>query len=317
MTRRQALKAAIAAGLTCACCLGPWRTPEGVPTGEQEFASPIGPLVDWTRTVHGVGDLHAGAIPSDRLETVLEDLAALPTPALHLQIGDATEDGTPAQDSVARAWLGRLPGPHRTVLGNHDLRGRSADEWALAYGPPRKNFTTELGFVRIIAVGPDRNHPWERAGLLSPATLGWLDRELGRTQQDCWIACHWPLFGTVLGDPRKLFTSAMSGFHVEPDAELRALLARHRNAKAWLSGHTHSPLNAPGLVARARLTGRRTILSVNLSALVGVGKTRDRDAAPRSVYLTHRPHAVELRFRDHQARTWVRVGGKRVVRVPA
>lgn len=273
-------------------------------------------MIDWARTVHGIGDLHAGAIAPDRLATVLDDVLTLPTPALHLQIGDATEHGTAAEDEIALDWLARLPGPHRTILGNHDIvhNRRTDGQWARAYGLRSKNFVVDLQFARIVAVGPDRNFPAERAGLLSPGTLAWLERELERSLHDCWIASHWPLFGTVLGDPKKLFTSAMSSFHAKPDRDLRELLARHRNAKAWLSGHTHSPLSAPGLVSRARLARRRTILAVNLSALVGIGKTRKPGDPLRSVYLTHRPDSIEVRFRDHRSGAWVAVGGERVVR---
>jgi 3',5'-cyclic AMP phosphodiesterase CpdA len=273
-------------------------------------------VIDWARTVHGIGDLHAGAIAPDRLATVLDDVLTLPTPALHLQIGDATEHGTAAEDEIALDWLARLPGPHRTILGNHDiLHNRRTDgQWARAYGLRSKNFVVDLQFARIVAVGPDRNFPAERAGLLSPGTLAWLERELERSLHDCWIASHWPLFGTVLGDPKKLFTSAMSSFHAKPDRDLRKLLARHRNAKAWLSGHTHSPLSAPGLVTRARLARRRTILAVNLSALVGIGKTRKPGDPLRSLYVTHRPDSIEVRFRDHRSGAWVAVGGERVVR---
>jgi 3',5'-cyclic AMP phosphodiesterase CpdA len=273
-------------------------------------------VIDWARTVHGVGDLHAGAIAPDRLATVLDDVLTLPTPALHLQIGDATEHGTAAEDEIALDWLARLPGPHRTILGNHDIlhNRRTHGQWARAYGRRSKNWVVDLPFARIVAVGPDRNFPGERAGLLTPATLAWLDCELERSPRDCWIASHWPLLGTVLGDPKRLFTSTMSSFHAKPDGELRVLLARHRNAKAWLSGHTHSPLSAPGFITRARLAGRRTILAVNLSALIGVGKTRKPGDPLRSVYLTHRPDSMEVRFRDHRSGAWVAVGGKRVVR---
>jgi Calcineurin-like phosphoesterase len=274
--------------------------------------------IDWSRTVHGVGDLHAGAIGSARGAGVLEDAAVLGTPALHLQIGDATEHGTPDEDGLARRWLGRLPGPHRTILGNHDILNnrRTPADWARAYGYQSKNYVVDLPFVRIIAVGPDRNLQGKRAGMLSTATLHWLERQLVRAPGDCWVACHWPLYRTVLGDPRRLFTSAMASFHVKPDADIRALLARHRNAKAWLSGHTHSPLHAPGLVTRARLSRGRRIASVNLSALVGVGKVRDPGDPICSVYVTHHPGKIEVRFRDHRARAWTRARDRRLVTVP-
>jgi 3',5'-cyclic AMP phosphodiesterase CpdA len=268
---------------------------------------PVDPAaVDWARTVHGVGDLHAGAIDRSRAERVLQDVALLGTPALHLQIGDATEHGTREQDRAALRWLARLPGPWHTVLGNHDImhNGRTPGQWARAYGYTSKNYVVDLPFVRVIAVGPDRARSGRRAGELSPATLVWLEEQLAGVERDCWVACHWPLYRTVLGDTRKLFTSAMQSFHAKPDAEIRALLGRHRNATAWLSGHTHSPLHAPGLVARARLPRGRSILSVNFSALVGVGKVRQPRDPLCSAYLTHRPGTIEVRFRDHRAGVW-------------
>jgi len=274
-------------------------------------------MPDWSRTVHGVGDLHAGSISRTRLESVLDDVATIPSPVLHLQIGDATERGTPGEDRIAKRWLDRLPGPYEAILGNHDIlhNDRTPAEWARAYGHRSKNFTIDLPFVRLIAVGPERNHPDQRAGSLSRATRDFLERQLTRAPGDCWIACHWPLFRTVLGDPRKLFTSEMASFHAKPDGPIRDLLARHPNAKAWLSGHTHSPLGAPGLITRAPLPGGRSILAVNLSALVAIGKTREPSDPLRSLYLTHRPGAIEIRFRDHYTGVWRAVRGRRVVRV--
>jgi 3',5'-cyclic AMP phosphodiesterase CpdA len=267
--------------------------------------------------VHGVGDLHAGAIGPGRMDAVMDDVSGLPAPALHLQIGDATENGTAAEDEIALDWLGRLPGPYRAILGNHDImrNRRTAAQWARAYGRRSKNFVVELPFARVIAVGPDRTATGHHAGRLSPRTLEWLGRQLARSPRDCWIACHWPLRRTVLGDPRRLFTSAMTSFYAKPDREIRALLARHRNARAWLSGHTHSPLTAPGLVTRARLGRGRSILAVNLSALVAVGKRRDPADPLCSVYLTHRRDGIEVRFRDHRAAAWMAVGRERVLEV--
>jgi len=274
-------------------------------------------VLDWSRTIHGIGDLHAGFIARARRTAVLDDVDTLPTPAFHLQIGDATEHGRPREDRVAKRWLDRLPGPHETILGNHDIlhNDRTAGEWARAYGHRSKNFTIDLPFVRLIAVGPNSNLPDERAGTLAKATLDFLDRQLAGAPGDCWIACHWPLFRTVLGNPNKDFTSEMAAFHAKPDAHIRELLARHPNAKAWLSGHTHSPLGAPGLITRAPLPRGRSIVAVNFSALVAIGKTREPSDPLRSLYLTHLPDTIEIRFRDHYARAWRSVRGRRVVRV--
>jgi hypothetical protein len=193
---------------------------------------------------------------------------------------------------------------------------RTAAAWAEAYGLEAPNHVIDLPFVRIVAPAPDRA-PAERSGTLSPETLAWLERQLEDTARDCWIACHWPLYRTVKGDRRTLFTSAMRSFYAKPSAQIRALLARNPNAKAWISGHTHSPLSAPGLITRVRLPRDRHIGAINLSAIVGVGKQRNPADPICSLYLTHRPGRVEVRFRDHRTGAWRAVDGRRVHTVRA
>ena len=256
-----------------------------------------GAAPDWSRTVHCIGDLHMGAITDVRLEAVRRDIARLGTPALHLQVGDATEGGTEAQDRLALAFLGGLPGPWVAALGNHDVlrNGRSAGAWARAYGQSGHNFSVDLDFARVILIGPDRSEPGGAAGRLSARTLAFLDDQLAQGPESCWIACHWPLFRTVMGDPRLHFTSAMDAFHAKPDRRIRAILARHPNARLWLSGHTHSPLSAPGLIKRVKLARGRTLLAINASALVGIGKRRDPRAPLCSLYVTHHRDRIEVR----------------------
>jgi 3',5'-cyclic AMP phosphodiesterase CpdA len=249
------------------------------------------------------------------MEAVSRDIEALGPPLLHLQVGDATEGGREQEDKLARGFLDGLPAQWVSALGNHDIlhNNRSVADWGRAYGQRSQNFTVELDFARLIVIGPDRNEPGRRAGRLSGATLSFLDRELAGTDKDCWVVCHWPLLRTVMGDPRLHFTSAMEAFHAKPDKSIRELLARHRNAKVWLSGHTHSPLSAPGLIKRTRLAPKRTIVAVNASALVGIGKRRDPRAPLCSLYLTHRPGRLEVRCRDHRAGKWRNVRGRQVV----
>ena len=273
---------------------------------------------DWERTVHCLGDLHAGAITRVRLDAVSRDIEPLGPPALHLQVGDATEGGKEHEDKLARGFLDALPAQWVTALGNHDIlhNDRTVADWGRAYEQDSQNFAVELDFVRVIVIGPNRNEPGRRAGRLSSATLSYLERELAGTEKDCWVACHWPLLRTVMGDPRLHFTSAMEAFHAKPDADIRELLAAHRNAKVWLSGHTHSPLSAPGLIKRTRVAPKRSIVAVNASALVGIGKRRDPRAPLCSLYLTHRPDRLEVRCRDHRAGAWRNLRGRRVVELP-
>jgi 3',5'-cyclic AMP phosphodiesterase CpdA len=271
----------------------------------------------WERTVHCIGDLHAGAITGVRLDALRRDVEGLGTPALHLQIGDVTEGGTKKQDELALGFLDCLPGPWVTALGNHDIvrNHRTAAAWARAYGQDSHNFSIDLDFARVIVIGPDRSEPGKRAGRLSDRTLAFLERQLDGGPDDCWIACHWPLFRTVMGDPRLHFTSAMEAFHAKPDGRIREVLTHHRNAKLWVSGHTHSPLSAPGFIKRARLARGRTILALNTSALVGIGKRRDPRAPLCSLYLTHHRDRLEIRARDHRARAWRNIRGRRVVEI--
>jgi 3',5'-cyclic AMP phosphodiesterase CpdA len=268
--------------------------------------------------VHCLGDLHAGAITRARVETVSRDVEELGPPALHLQVGDSTEAGKEHEDRLAHAFLDKLPAPWVTALGNHDVlhNARTVADWSKAYGQRSQNFTVELDFVRVIVVGPNRSDPGRRAGRLSGATLSFLVRELSRSDDDCWVVCHWPLLRTVMGDPRLHFTSAMEAFHAKPDAQIRELLADHPNAKIWLSGHTHSPLSAPGLIKRTRLAPKRSIIAINASALVGIGKRRDPRAPLCSLYLTHQPGMLEVRCRDHRAGAWRGVRGRQVLELP-
>jgi 3',5'-cyclic AMP phosphodiesterase CpdA len=274
--------------------------------------------LDWQRTVHCIGDLHAGAITRTRMDAVSRDVERLGTPVLHLQVGDATEGGTEREDKLALAFLDGLPGPWVTALGNHDVlhNERGVADWGLAYGQPSQNFTVELDFARVIVIGPTRSDPGRRAGRLSEATLFFLDHALESTSEDCWIVCHWPLRGTVMGNPKLHFTSTMEAFHAKPNAKIRKVLARHPNAKLWLSGHTHSPLSAPGLIKRTRLAPKRSIVAINGSALVGIGKRRNPRAPLCSLYLTDRPAGIEVRCRDHRAGAWRNLRGRRVVEIP-
>jgi hypothetical protein len=180
--------------------------------------------------------------------------------------------------------------------------------------PSLNRVAPDLSFVRILVVAPDRDADASAAGLLSPATLAWLDAELGSASGDCWIACHWPLRATVTGDTRRVFSSVEPFFHAKPDADLRALLARHPTATAWISGHTHSPLDAPGLVSRLVLGGRG-VACVNASAIAYTGRTREWTDPLASIFLTHRPGTIEVRFRDHGAGVWTSASHQRVAAV--
>ena len=274
--------------------------------------------MDWSRTIHCIGDLHAGGVKRPRVQAMLDDVKALPKPALHLQVGDSTENGLPEEDVLAKRWLGRLPARHYTLMGNHDVmhNKRTAKQWAAVHDYSSQSYVIDFPTLRIVVVGPDRDHPAERSGTLSERTLKWMEARIrNKPDKTIWVACHWPLKDTVLGDPGRLYTSAMQSFYAKPDDRIRALLANHPNARAWISGHTHSPIDAPGLLTRATLPRGRKIVTVNCSGIVGVGKKREATDPIRSLYLTHFPGRMEVRFRDHGERKWKHVGGRQVTHI--
>jgi 3',5'-cyclic AMP phosphodiesterase CpdA len=274
-------------------------------------------MLEWERTIHGIGDLHAGSITPARLAKVLDDVKSLGgAPALHLQVGDVTESGASREDRIAKGWLDQLPGEYEVILGNHDIakNRRSAEQWATVWGYPSKNHVIDLDFVRIIAVGPDRlEGPQKKAARLSKATLDWLEARLEDAPGDCWIACHWPPYGTVLGDPKRYYHSKLPTFHAKPHEPIRSLLARHANAKAWLSGHTHSPIWATRLVCRFGLPRGRWILAINLSALAYIGKKFQTGDPLCSLYLTHHDDRIDVRYRNHADRYWGAMDGPGVL----
>jgi 3',5'-cyclic AMP phosphodiesterase CpdA len=265
-------------------------------------------------TVHLIGDVHIGGISPHRCQIVLDDLdkEMVPTTVAHIQLGDMTDLGTPEQDALALEWLKQLDAPWYNVLGNHDNFWRDASEWAAVYGWPSQNYTADLGFAKLIAVGPGEPS-WGKLLRLSEETLRWLDQELTAAHgTDCIIACHAPLAETVLGDDDIHYTSRMPEFQIHDNEAILEVLAAHPNAKAWISGHTHSPIEVPDLIT-TKVVGGHKLAAINTSALYYVGKRITWTAPLITLYLTWLGDRAEVRFRNHGAGVWDGPHGLRVV----
>lgn len=286
---------------------------------------PVADAPDTTRTLHIIGDVHMGAIKERRLDTLRNDLRdpTLPQPSWRIQIGDLIDSGrTP--DVVAQTWMKSLS-PSVTydyVIGNHEfLSGygpafRSAAEWARAYGyGGSQNYSRDVGFAKLIVLGPDTYNSYSPI-TLTRATLAFLEAELGATTKDCLVFCHAPLDQTVIKDPRiPSRTSTNPFWHSTPSAEIRSILALHDNAKAWISGHTHSPLTAAQLVYREWL-GNHYFLHLNTMSPYYVGELPPDSRDPIfTVYLTCLAGRFEIRFRNHGAAGWGVLNGQQVTEV--
>lgn len=268
--------------------------------------------------------MHAGAISGTRLATVKSDLYTLGiVPAARVQIGDATDHGTTSEDTTFKTWWDGLPAaPVRAlVCGNHDIfptrfsgGNRTAAQWATAYGLSSQNYTVDLGFVRLIIVGQS-TYPASDAGeemTWSSSDVTFLDDALTAAgSQDCWILSHAPLYNTVLGNGATEYLSTDADFSAQVDADIRAVLAAHSNAKAWISGHTHSPLSATGLLTTQTI-GSHTMAFINVSSIYYTGKTVDAGDTMSSFYITKVSGAIEVRVRDHGSGAWTTVGGNLV-----
>jgi 3',5'-cyclic AMP phosphodiesterase CpdA len=273
------------------------------------------------QTLHLIGDLHAGInqIPAGINELkraiVLADVKKLPRPLARVQVGDITESGVTVQDQAAIAWMKGLGGPWYTALGNHDIMNdtRTTAQWLKVYGLASKSYTVDLGFAKLIFVGHDGGYTLPLT--LNATTLTWLTDQLASAGKPCFIVNHAPLANTVLGDITKVFSSAETYFKAEPDADIRAVLNAQPNAKAWISGHTHSPIDTPGFI-KSESVGTRSIISINCSALLSIGRTVEPSDPLITLYMTYTGSALEIRFRNHGAGIWDAIGGSRVVTMP-
>ncbi|MEX2155167.1 MAG: metallophosphoesterase [Gemmatimonadaceae bacterium] len=280
--------------------------------------------LDPARTMHIVGDTHFGAVAEERMAAVLRDVNALNfAPSLHLHVGDVTDVGRPQQDLLALQWLDGLAGPWIAACGNHDIwdNGRSADDFARAFGNSSANFVRDLGYATLIVLSYERLRPGDNGTMwLSRDQVRWLDETLTAARKTCIIVSHATLYGTVGGDEMLLYTSRTPGFYIrsdgrEPDALLREVLARRPQARLWVSGHTHSPFSAPGIIAKIEL-GTRRMMSLNASALFYTGRRITRTDALSSLFVTCWSDRIDIRRRDHATGTWAPLAEQPVVSIP-
>ena len=175
----------------------------------------------------------------------------------------------------------------------------------------------------------DQPHPFLRDShretpevVLPEVSLTFLDTTLSEhPEHPAVIFAHCPLHDTVLDrDPaRQLDDAQIPFFYVENSAEVRAILARHRAAQLYITGHTHSGWGSPQLVYSETL-GNHPVTHVNLMCPWYTGKRRGPrvsadgktveyvpdtpDVLATFGFWIHRQKAV-IRVRDHRTRQWI------------
>lgn len=255
-----------------------------------------------TTSLHLIGDLHYGGLEPRKQTKLIADVAELPVPVAHIQLGDMTENGTSVQDTGVVALLDQLPAPWRPTVGNHDTwTGRSGDDAGVAWGYA-KNYVYDAGIAVVIFVGPDQCPDGTAYVELSATTLDWLDEQLTTYRSRvCLVCCHAPLYDTVTQG----FGSTSSDWQINPRVDVEALLANHPGQKiAWISGHVHTPTTDPG-IAVAKTYGSARVVAINSSAVHYVGTTSEFEDPIRTLFLTLTRTGVQVRFRDHGAQVWI------------
>lgn len=285
-----------------------------------------------TNVLHLIGDTHFGALTTapytSRYARVKADLDRLPPPEFHLQLGDLTENGgiTNTEIVTALAWHNSLNAPRLNVVGNHCMYKtgvgvgsppwpfRSADEAAADMGLPAANYVREVanGDADLIVLGPDALDTTNVTGCRydTPA-LTFLDQALDASTKDvCLIAAHAPLKNTVGFGDSSPYRSSDQFFHAASDAGfttdagIRAVLADHPKAKAWISGHTHSVLGSNRLVY-GETVGGHTLVNINTSCIAYTGNVREWTDRLVTMRLQIEDDRLDVHFRDHGARQWV------------
>jgi hypothetical protein len=234
------------------------------------------------------------------------------SPVVHLHTGDLVNTAVLTEDRLANTWRARLTdAPWALAVGNHDFwdNTRTPDQAARALGWPAGNHALDLGAVRLLTVVPAGfySSSGTDAWVLPPATLTWLDGQLGADSRPTFIACHVPL--------QEQFGVYRRGYVTEPGPAIIQLLDAHPNAVAWLSGHIHTRFDQPRMFLTTTLPSGRPFVCVNTSATgayTSAGASTWRFDPIWSVYLHYFGDLLEVRVRDHGAGRW---GYRRVAKV--
>lgn len=274
-------------------------------------------------TLHAIGDAHVGPASSNeawRLDAVARDSAKLPAPAAVVQLGDGCNNSPAADAPILDSFMDRLGAPWWAVMGNHDINEdvQTPAQWAARLGYPAPSYTVDMEGLRLVMLSASAQ--WSNYEVAPPASLTWLDGAIGGTTNPVIVCCHYPLYGTVgavtgIDTPSTVIpyyirTAATPG----SSADILAVLAAHANVKAWISGHTHSRIEAPDLVKAVDLGGGNRLAAINASSIwycypPPSPYPLDARETINTLYVTLLRDRIEVRARDHGAGRWASPNG--------
>lgn len=247
-------------------------------------------------TIHLVGDTQS--VSSGRQQIILDDMPRMPAVAHRLQVGDlvgGTGDPTwfpPMVDFMDSLGTGQW----WCCVGNHDYDQSDQDpppsDAPPLMGMPGLDFTVDLGYAVVLVTYVRAAETYDPA----PYDTTWLDETLAaNADRTCLILAHAPL----------ITDTEPNGAPAPETPEISAVLDKHPQAKAWLCGHSHDPINGPYMIENFN-TGTRTIAHVNASALYYTSPDVDWNDPLYTLYVTVLDDGrIEVRFRNHGAHQWV------------
>ncbi len=285
-----------------------------------------------------LGDLHYRAIDSwhavhtQRLALMFRDLRSLwsreGSPAFCVSPGDIIEMSSPENYALAKKELENHLGkvPFYPGLGNHEFYAEGNEsienliqDYTAFWGKPVRYFWVQNDVVCIMLDAIGYPEPY-----YTQETLAFLETALAKhPRHPAVIFTHCPLYDTVLdrgsSESQLDYHTLDPFFAIQNSHEVRAILARHRNAGLYLSGHTHSGWHAPNLVYTEHL-GDHAVTFINLMSpwYTGFHKgARLSDDGTLCDYIPDVPDvlvsfAVQIyrdkaliRLRDHKERNWL------------
>jgi Icc protein len=200
-------------------------------------------------------DIHVdgGERSIGRVKRVVRYLKGLRTPVdAVLVTGDIADHGTEAEYELVQDLIDL---PVLFCPGNHDVRGPYR-KVLLGETPSDEPVNRAYRIGGVFFAMCDSSIPERDDGLLSAATLDWLDAELtAAADLPAFVCFHHP--PVTLGMP---FVDSIRQYETD---RLGGIVAGHRNVVAVLCGHAHTPavslfggkplLVAPGVVSTSML----------------------------------------------------------------
>lgn len=301
------------------------------------------PLTDHTGVnVLAIGDVHfrdTDWVTTPRLNKTLDDLARMTgRGALDaiIQVGDQTSIASTAEFNAYLTWRNGIrtlfPGiPVQEVPGNHDLVGGNPSgtpdvvttaQWAQIMGREdgAKDMVVDIGDrVRLLLLAPTADSTGtlstgvgftaKTRTYLDPADIAWCDARLAEVPgRRCVIFFHAPLFQTQ----GPLDGSAFSSYdpagrwvaHAGADT-IAAMIARHDNVAAWVSGHSHSLVTEVDVVKKVTY-GTTTFAAINAASPSSANPDAGRQNNMLALcLLTIHDDRIEVRYRDGGAGQWL------------